>query len=138
MRKSFGAGTCGEGELKRLAGLLQVGRKKLGKGTGHKPTKEVTDHYAPDTAIWLLQRHDAAKANGGGDAGGNLRPCEISGCSDESKTRCFVIQNKAAQLRGVATGARCCSFTGAAQVCKERVGGERDRGLRLEFQKRRV
>ena len=47
--------------------------KSLGKGTGHKPTEEVTDHYAPDTAIWLLQRHDAAKANGGGDARGNLR-----------------------------------------------------------------
>ena len=86
----------------------------------------------------FCKRHDAAKANGGGDARGNLRPCEISGCSDESKTRCFVIQNKAAQLRAVATGARCCSFTGTAQVWKERVGGERDRGLRLEFQKRRA
>ena len=42
--KSFGAGTCGEGELKRLTGLLQVGQENLGKGTGHKPTKEVTDH----------------------------------------------------------------------------------------------
>ena len=63
--------------LKRLTGLLQVGRKKLRKGTGHKPTKEVTDHNAPDTAIWLLQRRDAAKANGCGDARGNLRPCEV-------------------------------------------------------------
>ena len=43
------------------------------------------------------------------------------------KTRCFVIQNKAAQLRGVAT--RPCA--GTAQVCKERVGGERDRVQRL-------
>ena len=32
-----------------------IGRKKLGKGTGHKPTKEVTDHCAPDTATWFLQ-----------------------------------------------------------------------------------
>ena len=97
--------------------------EKMRKGTSHKPTKEVTDHNAPDTATWLLSGEPAP-----------VRDQWLLG----RKNRCFVIQNKAAQLRGVATGARCCSFTGTAQVCKERVGGEHDRDLRLELQKRRV